>query len=76
MAKKQTAPERKVYVTIRSGKKKIQFANWRYWEIFNELRWLGLGREDAHEAAIWATGKRANGDKKTISPEITMEVDE
>lgn len=74
--RKGMAPERKTFVVIRSGQKraKVEYATWRYWEIFNELRWLGLGRDAAHKAAQWATGKRSSGEKIIAGLNITMEI--
>lgn len=54
MAQKQQEQERKTFVTIRHGNKKIKLETWRYWEIVGELQFMGAGRCDAVDAARWA----------------------
>ena len=72
---KQPAPERKVYVTIRSpmGGKKEKFETWRYWEIVGALQWMGTERQTAYDAARLVQKLKA-GDSQILPNGITMEV--
>ena len=74
MARKEQ--ERRVLVTIRSERKPITMDTWRYWEIVGELRFLGVERFEAYEAARWCGNKAKPGDKQELSNGITMEVSE
>lgn len=55
MAKKESVPERKVCVIIRSADKRkpVVLDTWRYWEIVGELRWRGTDYVQATDAAKW-----------------------
>lgn len=53
MARKEQSQERKVYVTIRSGRKCEKLETWRYWEIVGALQWMGADRQTAYDAARW-----------------------
>ena len=75
MAKqKETQEERMVYVTIRPPRgRATRFEAWKYYPILNELRSCGATLNESHETAKWAR-KAKLGEKRTIWPEISMEV--
>ena len=75
MAKKPAEPERKVLVTIRSGRKKVTLETWKFWEIVGELQWMGVDRMTAYDAAKWVLQLNP-GEKQVIPPGILMEVTE
>lgn len=72
-ARKQQAEERRVYVTIRSGKSREKLETWRYWEIVGALQWMHLGRDEAYSAAKWCA-KAKPGDSMAFSNGVRMEV--
>ena len=74
MAKKDTAPERKVVVTIRSAyrQKSLTLDTWRYLDIVGELRWMGVDYVQATDAAKWAQRAKP-GDINRVD-DILMEV--
>ena len=72
MARKEK--ERRVLVTIRSKRKPITLDTWRYWEIVGELRFLGVERFEAYEAARWCGRTAKPGDKQELPCGITLEV--
>lgn len=77
MKRLEQKEERKVYVMIRSkaGKTKpVKLETWRYWEIVGELRYMGVERFEAYDAARWCARDARIGDKKELSGEITVEV--
>lgn len=73
-------PERKVLVTIRSHNKQnrnktVTLESWKFWEIVDELRLLGIDRITVYDAAKWA-GRANPGDEKTVTETIKMDVKE
>ncbi len=76
MAKlKETQEERMVCVTIRPSSGKVtRFAAWKYYPVLNELRSCGATLSESYEAAKWARTAKP-GEKRTIWPEIVMEVE-
>ena len=76
MARKEQTQERKVYVTIRSvtQRKAVKYESWRYWEIVGELMFRSADRQDAYDAARWCGRFAKPGDRRELSPDITMEV--
>lgn len=73
MAKKETVPERKIYVVIRSGRKKETHESWKYYSILDTLRWFGADRFAAHEAAKWCI-RAEPGLTKVVQPDISLEI--
>lgn len=73
MAKKETVPERKIYVVIRSGRKKETHESWKYYSILDTLRWFGADRFAAHEAAKWSS-RAEPGLTKVVQPDISLEI--
>ena len=65
--------ERKVLVTIRSGRRKETHEYWKYWEIVGVLQWMGADRLTAYDTAKWLQ-KAKTGDRREIEPNITLEV--
>lgn len=73
MSRKDQIPERKVLVTIRSGRKKVTLETWKFWEIVGELQWMRADHTTAYDTAKWLQ-KAQPGEKREIHPDITMEV--
>ena len=72
---KETLEERMVYVTIRPTSGKVtRFEAWKYYPVLNELRSCGATLSESYEAAKWARTAKP-GEKRTIWPEIVMEVE-
>ena len=74
-SRKDKTQERKVLVTIRSGRKQETFETWKYWEIVGALQWMGADRMTANDAAKWVLQLNP-GDTQVIPPGIMMEVTE
>lgn len=72
MAKKEYVPERKTYVTIRCGKKKIVLETWKYWVIADKLQDLGVDRKTAFEAAGWCLRAKP-GESYQCIPKVNIE---
>lgn len=77
MAKKEPIPERKNYVTIRSGMgKPMKFETKQYYGIALELTLRSADRDEARRAARWCFNYAKPGDRRELWPDITMEVTE
>ena len=71
----QTEEERMVYVTIRPSSGKVtRFETRKYYPVLNELRCCGATLNESYEAAKWARTAKP-GEKRTLWPEIVMEVE-
>lgn len=75
MARKEQTPERKVYVTIRSGRKKVTLDTRSYWQIVGEVQFIGEIRISATDAAKWCLRAKP-GDTMTLPNGTTLEVHE
>lgn len=42
-----------------SGRKRLQIASWKYYEIVDELRAFGIEQENSYEAGKWAAHAKA-----------------
>ena len=73
MRAKAAAPEHRLHVIIRKGRKKEIVGSYMYYSIVDILRTFGADRQDAYDAAKWA-GRATDGVEKTIAPNITMEI--
>lgn len=66
--------ERKVYVTIRSGRKTEKLETWRYWEIVGALQWMGADRETAYKTALRCARARGKHAKWLLPTGIIVEI--
>lgn len=73
MRAKAAAPEHRLHVIIRKGRKTEKVETYRYFSIVDILRTFGASRQDAYDAAKWA-GRGTDGMEKTVEPDIIMEI--
>lgn len=73
MRAKAATPEHRLHVIIRKGRKTEKVETYRYFSIVDILRTFGASRQDAYDAAKWA-GRGTETMKRTVAPEITMEI--
>lgn len=75
MKKAEQATERKVFVTIRSGRSRVKLETWRYWEIVGELQFMHETRIDAVDAAKWCIHAKP-GAERILPGGTTIEITE
>ncbi len=73
MRAKAAAPEHRLHVIIRKGRKTEKVETYRYFSIVDILRTFGASRQDAYDAAKWAM-RATEGLTRTIHPEIAPEI--
>lgn len=66
MASDGNPKERMLTIRFDSQGRGTRIAAWKYWEVVEILRWHNVGREEAYDAASWASRMRERGEYRDI----------
>lgn len=74
MPKNEPQTDRTLIIKVPDQKRSIRIEAWKYYEIIDLLRELGVDRQQAYDAAKWAGRARDLGEKYTQIPHYILTI--